>query len=129
MVDKFTSADWQNTALLTIDTQKILLSQIPPSQLRVLLKLCERCARHCAAARRLRCISFFIFHFLVSTYFLKLFKIACQPSRCISIGLVFSASNVVAILVLASSSFVNITSTFLPSEIEYTINSFVFTCS
>src|SRR5215208_3223685 len=69
-----------------------------------------------------------IFQFLLSTYFLKLFKMACQPSRCISTGLVLSASNVVAILVLASSSLVNSTSTFLPSEIEYTINSFVFTC-
>ena len=70
-----------------------------------------------------------IFQFLVSTYFLKLFKMACQPPRCISIGLVFSASKVVANLVLALSSLVNMTSTFLPSEIAYTINSFIFTCS
>src|SRR5215212_4811555 len=69
------------------------------------------------------------FQFLVSTYFLKLFKMACQPSRCISIGLVLSASKVVAILVLVLLSLVKITCTFLPSEIEYTINSFVFTCS
>src|SRR5918994_6648808 len=69
-----------------------------------------------------------IFQFLVSTYILKLFKMACQPSRCISIGLILSASKVVSILVLALSSLVNVTSTFLPSEIEYTINSFAITC-
>src|SRR5918994_817281 len=72
-----------------------------------------------------------IFQFLVSTYFLKLFKMACQPSRCISIGKVLSASNVISILVLASLSsslVVNIISTCLPSVREYTINSFVFTC-
>jgi hypothetical protein len=70
-------------------------------------------------------------HFSISCFniFFKMFKMACQPSRCISIGLVLSASKVVAILVLASSSLVNISSTFLPSVREYAINPSVFACS
>ena len=35
----------------------------------------------------------------ISTYFLKLFKIACQPNCCISIGFSSSASNKVVMVV------------------------------